>query len=640
MLVAALGAGSSAQGRTVTATPCPHQHAFFCGAIAVPLDYAGRVPGRISLHFAEQAPDGKPVLIALTGGPGQSAVQDATSFAMSLAPALTRYRLVVVDQRGTGQSGALDCAPLQRLSELSTLSATLDAQCATQIGPQRAFYATSDTARDIDILRQALQAPRVALMGVSYGTFVAEQYARRFPGHVSLLILDSVVPPRGIDAFSTDTYARMPRVLLAQCARSRCAGITRDPVADVAALDERISAHPLSGPVPDALGVGHQIEIDNAGELANLIVAGDSNPFLQPAIPGAVVSALHGDPTPLLRLRRIAVGPPVPRTRLSAGLNIATFCEDSVLPYSVAATPLASRPQITAAALAAVPSADFGPIDRQAAFSTSIARACEQWPRDWFAPASDAPLPDVPALILDGELDLRTPMENGRETAAELPRAQVVVVPGVGHDELDSDSSDCTIRALQRFVAGRSVGDPCRHAANQIAPYPVPPASIAAVTAAPGSTGEAAQIATAASLTAIDAYASLLQRAFAGFAHLSGGGLRGGRFSGDLDGSLNLTGDSYVPGVRVTGELNVLFGQGIGEVFVDGPGHLDGHLDLGQDGIIDGRIGGHFVNGHLGDVGVRDATAARATGAAELSLGNIGAWLARARRAARMPVEG
>jgi pimeloyl-ACP methyl ester carboxylesterase len=60
---------------------------------------------------------------------------------------------------------------------------------------------------------------KVALMGVSYGTFVAEQYARRFPTHVSRLILDSVVLPHGIDAFSLDSYARMGRVLRAQCAR-------------------------------------------------------------------------------------------------------------------------------------------------------------------------------------------------------------------------------------------------------------------------------------------------------------------------------------------------------------------------------------------------------------------------------------
>jgi pimeloyl-ACP methyl ester carboxylesterase len=641
LAIAVLGCGS-AHAQTITATPCPHDKGFFCGAITVPLDYSGRVPGTIALHFAEQRPDARPVLLALTGGPGQSAVLDASRFVTSLAPALPRYRLVVLDQRGTGQSGALDCAPLQRLSELSTLSATLDAQCATQIGPQRAFYATSDSVRDIDILRQAIQAPTLAVMGVSYGTFVAQQYARTFPHRVSMLILDSVVPPRGIDAFSTDTYGRMSRVLHTQCERHLCAGITKDPVADLAALDQRLTTGPLRGTLPDGRGVPRAVELDNAGELANLVVAGDSNAFLQPAIPGAIVSALHGDYAPLLRLRRVAVGPPVPRTQLSAGLNIATFCEDSVLPYSVADTPLAVRPAITSGALAAEPAEAFGPIDRQAAFSTSIARACEQWPRDWFQPASDAPLPDVPALILAGELDLRTPMENAAQVAAQLPRAHLVDVAGVGHDELDSDTTTCVSTALAHFVAGRPVGRPCLHAANQVTPYPVAPASLAAVAPVAPGTGDPGRVAAAAALTVIDAYESTLQRAFAGFTLLGGGGLRGGRYNGSLAGTVHLIGDSYVPGVRVTGELEILFGQGLGVVSVDGPGNLDGQISLDEDGSVSGRIGGHFIVGRLGDGGVQIVKSARSGVAAapDPQLSEVGAWFIRARRAARGPMEG
>src|SRR5262249_15974052 len=144
-----------------------------------------------------------------------------------------------------------------------------------------------------------------------------------------------------------------------QCADGRCRGITDDPVADVAALDRRVTARPLRALVPDVRGRRTPVVLSNAGELANLVTAGDSNPFLQPALPGAIVAALHGDPVPLLRLRRIAVGPPTPRTVLSAGLNIATFCEDSELPYSVANTPLSARPQLVAAALDAVAPAQF-----------------------------------------------------------------------------------------------------------------------------------------------------------------------------------------------------------------------------------------------------------------------------------------
>ena len=80
-------------------------------------------------------------------------------------------------------------------------------------------------------------------MGVSYGTFVAQQYARVFPQRTDKLILDSVVSATGIDGYLLDTYLRMPRVLREQCARGACAGITKDPVGDVAKLVRTLEAH-------------------------------------------------------------------------------------------------------------------------------------------------------------------------------------------------------------------------------------------------------------------------------------------------------------------------------------------------------------------------------------------------------------
>ena len=129
------------------------------------------------------------------------------------------------------------------------------ANCANRIGPRRAFYTTADTVLDIDALRQALGADKIALMGISYGTHVALQYARAFPQHVDRLILDSIVGPDGPDAFLLDTYRNLPRVLTEQCAHGACRNATKDPVADVAALVRRINASgPLRGDYYDAQG--------------------------------------------------------------------------------------------------------------------------------------------------------------------------------------------------------------------------------------------------------------------------------------------------------------------------------------------------------------------------------------------------
>src|SRR3954471_6761964 len=235
------------------AKPCKHQPRFACATLSVPLDHAGRAPGTLAIKYAVQrhVPASRPVLVALSGGPGQSSVSAANSFAFSLGPALKRYRLAVLDQRGTGDSGALDCPVIQHEDALAPVVPQELADCAARIGPRHAFYSTADSVYDLDALRQALGVQKIALMGVSYGTFVAQQYARLYPEHTDRLILDSVVGADGIDPYLLDTYLRLPRVLREQCSGVKCAGITEDPVADGGAVVSILERGGISGPAYD-----------------------------------------------------------------------------------------------------------------------------------------------------------------------------------------------------------------------------------------------------------------------------------------------------------------------------------------------------------------------------------------------------
>ena len=102
----------------------------------------------------------------------------AGSFATVLEPALKRYRLVVYDQRGTGLSGALRCDTLQRASALAEITPTMVGRCFRGLGPRRSFFGTADSVQDIEAIRRALGVRKVAVLGISYGTWVAQQYAR------------------------------------------------------------------------------------------------------------------------------------------------------------------------------------------------------------------------------------------------------------------------------------------------------------------------------------------------------------------------------------------------------------------------------------------------------------------------------
>ena len=71
-------------------------------------------------------------------------------------------------------------------------------------------------------------------MGISYGTWVAQEYARTHPRQTESLILDSIVGPEPQDAYAIDGYTRLPRIFNELCARGRCRSATNDFTGDVA----------------------------------------------------------------------------------------------------------------------------------------------------------------------------------------------------------------------------------------------------------------------------------------------------------------------------------------------------------------------------------------------------------------------
>ena len=109
--------------------------------------------------------------------------------------------IVLVDQRGTGGSNALNC-PFPDEDEAADLTpAQLRAHardCLASLHADPRFYTTSVAVQDLDAVRAALGYARINLYGVSYGTRVAQHYLRRFPGQVRALILDGVVPPDAV----------------------------------------------------------------------------------------------------------------------------------------------------------------------------------------------------------------------------------------------------------------------------------------------------------------------------------------------------------------------------------------------------------------------------------------------------------
>src|SRR5215470_14354745 len=111
------------------AHPCPGLPGFTCSYLAVPLDRSGKIPGTLRLQVAagDNSRARLGTLLFLTGGPGQPGVPFVRPVAHELTPAISAYRLVMIDQRGTG-GDSLNCPGLQRqMGESDTLPPTAQA---------------------------------------------------------------------------------------------------------------------------------------------------------------------------------------------------------------------------------------------------------------------------------------------------------------------------------------------------------------------------------------------------------------------------------------------------------------------------------------------------------------------------------
>jgi hypothetical protein len=275
----------------------------------------------------------------------------------------------------------------------------------------------------------------------------------------------------------------------------------------------------------------------------------------------------------------------------SDALFAATRCEETAFPWDRNADP-ATRAREATAAANALGSATLRPFNRSIALTGELIPLCVGWPDAAPAPAPPGPLPDVQTLVLEGQADLRTPLEDGEAVASQIPGSTVVAIPHTGHSVLGSDLSTCGTDAVTAFFAGR-VPSPCAPTHNLFFPTPIAPTKLARV----GGRNRTVKTVNAAAETLDD-----VRRHFIGDALAAGhdprsgsrvGGLRAGyaRFTSS---GIVLKQTAYVPRVTVSG-LYRLGATSSTTVSVSGRGTPHGKITFHADGRVTGRLGGHKV---------------------------------------------
>ncbi|MGL5825472.1 MAG: alpha/beta fold hydrolase [Nocardioides sp.] len=465
------------------------------GEIMRALDPADPTSGRIAIGYEiHRARIGTPVgtILAIEGGPGY-ATTDSRDYYLDLAgPLLADHDLLLIDARGTGTSSPIKCRRLQR-----AIGGYANAvrRCGRRLGEASDVYGSAFAADDFAAVLDKLNINQVDVYGDSYGTFLGQTFAIRHPDRVRSLTLDAAYPVVDQNPLYPDLNRAMRRAFRSVCTRDEeCRG---RPLRRLRKAAERLRRNPLRGRAYDADGTLRKVRLNGAG-LANLMGTATYGTTVYEELDTAVrVWLRRDDPVPLLRIaaeQGTYGGSGSPRY-FSEGAYVAVICNDYPQLWDVTAPIPTRRRQfaVAAAQLRELRPRIFAPfsVDQWIASGWADLEACMTWRRpDTSVPPVPEPTdyPQVPTLVLVGDLDSITSAEGSRRVANAFPDATYVEVANVGHVTALADHSRCASDIVRRFVRDLDPGDT---SCAQTAYPPVRttdsfPARLAAVKALPG----------------------------------------------------------------------------------------------------------------------------------------------------------
>jgi len=460
---------------TVTLHHC-ETTAAWCGTLLRPLDPSGAVPGSISVYFEFYPRTGaaQPVgtLVATEGGPGSPATGSRDEYLGLFAPLRATRDVLIMDNRGTGHSDAINCVALQ------TDPAATDeniAGCGRSLGVRAPFYSTAYAADDLAAIIDALSAGRVDLYGDSYGTFFVQVFALRHHQRLRSVILDGAYPLDGQDYAWYPNYAPAMRDKFnLTCQRSAaCRSFPGNSLDHIAPALQSLRAHPFTATARDGEGRERRFTAD-ASHLAAVMFGSAPAYASVRELDAAARAFVADDRAPLLRLMaetsvsldsRDATRSPA---LFSAGLAIAVNCQDAPQIFDMSLPPearLVARERVIAQRKRTQPQT-YGPftIDeyRGMPLDYTFIDQCAAWPAESRfvvdAALRSQAYPDVPALVISGDLDNLTPLADGTVAARRFPHGRQVIVPNGFHvNALPRSRSECPARIARRFIESLTV---------------------------------------------------------------------------------------------------------------------------------------------------------------------------------------
>ncbi|HEY1313427.1 MAG TPA: alpha/beta fold hydrolase [Steroidobacteraceae bacterium] len=376
-------------------------------------------------------------LFLVAGGPGQGTKAMYAGLAGAFARVNRDHDIVLVDQRGTGDSTPLSCDypdDWQAQDEMLQALRQATTACLQKFGARVRFFTSGAAVADLEAVRTALGYSALDLYGVSYGTRVAQLYMRRYPRAVHAAILDGVLAPEQVIGPATPLDGeRALDLIVARCKDApECARAYPQLPHDLDDLRSRygMQKSTITLDDPDG-GLPFQLQFNRSVLNASLRLLSYS---------ASQASLL---PTLVHRASQGSLGPLAAQTVLTArqaAAQIAIGMQNSVVCSEDA--PFFALSDAARAAIART----YQGTDQLDAFL----EVCKLWPRGAVDADLHSPLrSDIPTLLLSGEADPVTPPADAERAAQGLAHHRHLILSGEGHGQV---GTGCVPRLMAEFL--------------------------------------------------------------------------------------------------------------------------------------------------------------------------------------------
>lgn len=356
--------------------------------------------------------------LAIAGGPGQSAIDNAPLFNNTFARIRETRDILLIDQRGTGRSNILKCPEDKSVSPLLMNEGNFDTiaetnKCLAAIDGDVTQYTSTAALKDFEAVRISLGYDKLHIYGISYGTRMAQLYMREYAEAIATVTLDGVVPMQQSVLAIGLAIDRAVDLLISECENlSRCQQQFPSLRKALATTEVELMLSPVKAQIFHPM-TGQPTEfLLTHDKFLSVIRLALYSPTTRVLLPYAIHQAGEKNYQAVLGLYSLTME----GIDIAMGMHASVVCSEDIHRLS---TDLSTELETSYMGRT---------------MFTELSKVCSVWPSTKVDETFSAPISNnIPTLLLSGELDPATPPDWAILAMADMKNAKHLVAPHAAH---------------------------------------------------------------------------------------------------------------------------------------------------------------------------------------------------------------